>query len=274
MQSFFTTSHDNTRLFCRIDEVSNAKAVVLFIHGISEHLGRYDAWAARFGAIGYHVVRWDLRGHGKSDGARGYAKNYEALLGDIAHMIALTQMRFTALPILLYGHSLGANIALSYSYAHPHTHSALIVTSPFFRTAYRLSWWKRLFGPLLRLLLPNLRVRNEINYMHLTHDIPTLLALRDDRLVHRMIGVEIGLALQEAGEKLLNLQGAWGVPLLVLHSRNDHITSFEASEQFCAHRGEETRFIAYDKLYHELHFEPERDQVWADISAWLGEVIH
>ena len=47
-----------------------ARATVLLVHGLGEHIGRYEALARRLNAWGYAVRGYDQYGHGRSAGPR------------------------------------------------------------------------------------------------------------------------------------------------------------------------------------------------------------
>jgi alpha-beta hydrolase superfamily lysophospholipase len=68
----------------------NPIAVILLVHGLGEHVARYDHVAAALTEKGYAMLGFDLRGHGKSGGPRGHPPTSEALLDDIAAFIHQT----------------------------------------------------------------------------------------------------------------------------------------------------------------------------------------
>lgn len=63
-------SYDKTRLFMVKNYVNEPKGVVVIVHGLCEHLGRYEYLAGKLNEAGYSVCRFDHRGHGKSDGKK------------------------------------------------------------------------------------------------------------------------------------------------------------------------------------------------------------
>ncbi|MGL5979231.1 MAG: serine aminopeptidase domain-containing protein, partial [Erysipelotrichaceae bacterium] len=65
-------SFDGTNLYYRVDGVNNPRAMVVIVHGLAEHHRRYDELTAFFNANEISVLRYDQRGHGLSEGTRGY----------------------------------------------------------------------------------------------------------------------------------------------------------------------------------------------------------
>ena len=90
------------------------KAVVALLHGLGEHIGRYAHVGEAFSNAGYAVMGFDLRGHGKSGGLRGHLPSVEAYMRDIDLLLEHVRARYPGLPVFLYGHSLGAILALTY----------------------------------------------------------------------------------------------------------------------------------------------------------------
>ena len=99
------------------------KGWVLIVHGLGEHIGRYDKLIDMLVKEGFCVIGFDLPGHGKSSGKRG-----NTTIEDIVEIIdELTKSvnRFT-----VFGHSLGGLIAIRYTELRPQKVNNLVVSSP------------------------------------------------------------------------------------------------------------------------------------------------
>ena len=59
------------------------KAVVALIHGLGDHTGRFTHVGKAMTDAGYALIGFNLRGHGKSGGARGHSPSLDAYLQDI-----------------------------------------------------------------------------------------------------------------------------------------------------------------------------------------------
>ncbi|HSR88425.1 MAG TPA: alpha/beta fold hydrolase, partial [Pontiella sp.] len=118
------------------------RAVVCLIHGLGEHSGRYDHMAKAFNRAGYAMIAFDLRGHGRSEGRRGHAPGYAALMSDIGKLLEETAGRYPKLPCFLYGHSLGGNLAIYYGLKKHPDLAGIVASGPLLRLAYNPSQWK------------------------------------------------------------------------------------------------------------------------------------
>src|SRR5438128_9760211 len=80
----FFPARDGTRLFARSWTPPGAiKADVLLAHGMGEHSARYFHVGKFFAERGYRLCAFDMRGHGRSSGPRGYVESYGLLLDDL-----------------------------------------------------------------------------------------------------------------------------------------------------------------------------------------------
>jgi acylglycerol lipase len=109
------------------------KGVVCLVHGLGEHVGRYEHVGAALTNAGYALLGYDLRGHGRSDGQRGHIPDFQSLMDDIADFLEQASQRYPGKPIFLYGHSLGGNLVLNYGLrVHPRI-NGVIASSPWLK---------------------------------------------------------------------------------------------------------------------------------------------
>jgi len=94
------------------------RAIVLVVHGASEHSGRYARFAEVLRNEGCAVYALDLRGHGRTAASTGTgrtgASGMDGLLADVQQLADLARADFPSVPVVLFGHSMGALIAQAY----------------------------------------------------------------------------------------------------------------------------------------------------------------
>jgi len=251
-------------------------ALVLITHGFGEHSARYwhvrDALLAR----GFTVAAYDLRGHGRSTGRRGDAPAFAAFLEDMA-LVLRHARHHPSLPeggarrVFLFGHSLGGLLTLRFLEENGTAVDGAVVASPWIRLAFEPPWWKRAVARLALRLCPGIRMVTGMNPARLSRDQAFLAAMPDLHLSHHTLSArlyhEILLACGEARSRA----GAITVPLLLLHGQKDPVTSWRAtSALFETLPGPDKILKLYPDTLHETHNDLEREQVLADVTAWLA----
>ncbi len=112
-------------LYVRVWEPENQpKAVLQIVHGMAEHIERYDRFARYLNQNSILVVGADNASHGKSiskDGIRGYfgaEHGWNSLIQDIQSVHSIIKQSYCGLPCILFGHSMGSFLARSYAARH------------------------------------------------------------------------------------------------------------------------------------------------------------
>ncbi len=267
-------SFDGLNLFSRTWHPSGKpRAVIHLIHGLGEHSGRYNAWAEKLSEQGFLVRSFDLRGHGKSEGKRGYSSAYAKLIKDLDTFIEIGKDIYSSLPSFIYGHSLGGNLVINYTIQNYCKIKGLIVTSPWLELTNPPSKIT-LFGvSVLSKIFPGLLSSNRLNPEDLSRDLRIVHAYKNDELVHNRIGIKLFTQICEAGAKASLSIYKINVPLLLMHGSNDKITSCKSSRNFVRNSSDRTTFIEWTDGYHELHNDLERDKVFNSLMSWLNKNI-
>ncbi len=270
------TTPDGTKLFTqRWQRDLPVTGVLMLIHGLGEHGGRYVEFADFFTKKGIVVTTFDLRGHGKSEGIRGHIPSYDTILDDIELFFHQEQKLFPDMPHYLYGHSLGGNFLINLLLQREIRPTAAIASAPALRTAFTPPKWKLLLAKSLRFAWPHLTMHNGLKGDDLTRSISTEKYYEKDPLVHSQISIELALSGISQGLWAIDNAGRLSVPTYIIHSKSDRITDAKASTAFIA--GSDSKYAKiklYDEMFHELHNEPERDMILEDVYAWMQEVNH
>ncbi len=250
--------------------VKEARAVVGIIHGLGEHCHRYDPLADYFRSQGYGVVGYDQPGYGRSGGKRGHIAHYDRLLDGVGNLLLQCERRYNDLPVFLYGHSMGGNILLNYLIQRHPDISGAVVSAPHIRLAFRPRAASVIMARMARKILPGLTQSNGLATEFLSRDPNVEKAYKEDELVHDRISVSMALGLIDAANYLNRYSGAISIPLLLMHGKEDRITDPAGTAEFARRvTGPDISLHLWEKLYHELHNEPERQQVFSYVNAWL-----
>jgi acylglycerol lipase len=110
---------DGVKLSVWANLVDSPKAVVILVHGLFEHAGRYDYVVSRLNDFGYSVYRFDNRGHGRSGGERGYVADYQIFIDDAQKIVETAKQKNPELLLFMLGHSMGGFITAFYGVKYP-----------------------------------------------------------------------------------------------------------------------------------------------------------
>lgn len=268
---FTTSSPDNTSFYFQGWQTETpAKAVVCLVHGLGEHSGRYAHVAEALNAAGYTLFGFDLRGHGKSGGARGHTPTYDVLMDDIGRLLDEAAARYPDRPRFLYGHSLGGNLVLNYGLRRKPAIAGVISTSPGLRVTNPLPPLQIALARVMNKLQPGMQIANGLALDGLARDPEVIRAYTHDPLVHNKISVRLATGMLDAGEWAIVHAAEFPLPLLLVHGTADKLTSARATEEFAAKvpAGRCTLKL-WEGFYHETHNEPEKAEVLAYMVNWL-----
>ncbi|MDB5896450.1 MAG: acylglycerol lipase-like protein [Ramlibacter sp.] len=253
-----------------LPEGVTARGVVLLVHGLGEHAGRYDRVAARLNSWGFAVRGYDQYGHGESGGVRGALPHPSRLLGDLADLIDSSRNRHPGVPLVLLGHSMGGLIAASYVSRTPQVVDGVVLSSPLLAT--RLTPLQKLLLALVPRVAPNLAVSNGVDVDYLSHDPQVVQAYRRDPLVHDRITGRLARFIGDESVAVRRRAANWKVPTLLMYAGDDRIVDPDGSRAFAAAApGELVTARCFDGLYHEIFNEQDAEPVYACLKDWLDQ---
>jgi alpha-beta hydrolase superfamily lysophospholipase len=256
-----------------------ARGTVLLVHGLGEHVGRYQSLATRLCISGWHVLGYDQRGHGWSQGARGFVPHADALLADLARVIELARSSLPA-PLVLLGHSMGGLVAARFVAggieAAPGKRpwyregiDALVLSSPAFDIG--MGWGQKLLLAVLGPLAPGLAVSNGLDPAWISREPAVVEAYVDDAQVHDRITPRLVRFMVDAGERVRGCAPQWRVPTLLLWAGADRCVAPRGSRAFAdAAPVSVVQSHCFDGLFHEIFNEPEKAEVFERLGLWLA----
>lgn len=261
MQEEFLERPGGGRLFLRSWHPASApRGVVVICHGLNAHSGQYAWPAEQMAAAGYAVYAGDLRGRGKSDGARFYVEELGDWVADVALVVRTAKAREPGLKVVLLGHSAGGVVACLYAIDHQAEISGLVCESFAFRVpapGFALSAIKGLakIAPTLGVL--KLKMRD------FSRDPEVVRRLEADPLtLNETQPAATIAALVRGTERLEAEMGRITLPLLILHGTADKATRPAGSEIFAREAGSPDKDLKlYEGHVHDLLADTGREAV-------------
>ena len=245
------------------------KAVVPIIHGFGEHSGRYENVVKHLASCGYSLYSFDLRGHGRSPGQRGYIEHWQELREDVQSFVEVVVQREPGKPLFMFGHSLGGLIALEYALRYPAGLRGVIVSgASLSQTAVSPTLF--LLSRILSRVWPRFSVDTRLDVAALSRDQVVVKAYRDDPLVHSLGTARLGTEVVAAQAWTLEHAADLKLPLLMVHGTEDRLTPLASGRQFFEHVTlADKQRIEYAGAYHEVHNDIDYQRELSDLEDWL-----
>lgn len=255
---------------------TDPKAILLVVHGWAEHSGRYTNLGNYFVPKGYAICALDHRGHGKSEGLRGYVERFSDYLDDLKTFFDIVRSEHGDTKIFLVGHSMGAIIATAYTVAVSHQQelAGLIVSGVGVKPGSSISSALIPLARILSLLLPRLGIM-VLDASAISQDKAVVEAYVNDPLVYRgKITCRFGAEMLATLRKLPSEMPEINLPILIMHGTADRLCDPEGSRILYDQVNSKDKALKlYEGFYHEIFNEPGHEQVLADMEAWLAARI-
>ena len=272
-EEFQFISHHGLQLFATSWQPEKVKGVVCLIHGLGEHLGRYQHVAHHLTQHGFACYAYDQRGHGKTPGKRGHAQQ-QPLWIDVENFMKKARADHLEVPMFLYGHSWGGNVVSNYLLRQPvHELTAAILTSPWFQLSFEPPAWQVKLGQMMSTIYPSFTQSNQLKEDFLSRDPQVGKDYREDPLVHDRISAGLFAGTLDSGRYALEHAHTIKIPTLVMHGTDDQITSYQASEAFAA-SNDLIQLKLWPQYRHETHNEIGKEAVLQFITDWLQQYVN
>ena len=276
--SLFPTKRGDTLFTQSWSPVSlNHRGLIVLLHGLNEHSGRYSDFAKQLNANGFKVYGIDWIGHGGSDGLHAYVPSLDYAVEDLKSFLEKVFAENPGLPCFCIGHSTGGAIILK-AMLDPKIESrvsGIVLTSP----AVGVQPSHPIFtvlAPIVAFLLPRYQfsAANKKG-MPVSRDPQALVTKYSDPLVFTgSIRVKTGYEILRIAAHLQQNLNKVKVPFLVMHGTADTVTDPNASKRLYEEASSFDKSIKlFDGLLHDLLFEPEREIIAGVILDWLNQRV-
>lgn len=257
-------------------EGSGRNGCVVLVHGVGEHLGRYEHVADYLNSRGWHVMGCDQRGHGNSAGQRGDIPRVDSFLSDLGRVVVAARRRAGGGRVLILGHSMGAMIAARFvaeglvsdpAYWHQPV-DGLVLSSPPFQMG--LNPFQKMLLMLTRSLMPHLPVPSGLKAGWISSDPEVVAAYLRDPLVHDRVTATLVEFIRQGAEDVLKFAQVWRTPTLLMWGGADQCLDPNGSDRFtCLAPASVLTAKRFDDMAHEIFNEPDRSLVFQQLSQWL-----
>ncbi|MFL6516142.1 MAG: bifunctional alpha/beta hydrolase/class I SAM-dependent methyltransferase [Chthoniobacterales bacterium] len=272
------TSWDGAELFYRSwIPLSRPKKALLLFHRGHEHSGRWQQTVESLGLADVAVFAWDARGHGRSPGERGAARNLTDVVKDTDAFVRHVSEKYE-LPrenIIVLAHSLAAVTVAAWVHDHAPRIRAMILVTPAFQVKLylpfaipALRFRQRFFGAG--------RVTSYVKAGLLTRDRTEANRYDSDPLIFKQIAVNVLLDLHDTAKRLVADAGAIHTPTLMLSAGRDWIVRLNAQRTFFDRLSSPTKRArmfpaARHAMFHDLNREAVIQEIRSFVTGQFAE---
>ena len=270
------------------------KAVVQLVHGMQEHIARYDRFACFLNENGYAVIGHDQLGHGASvaeEEDHGYfasEKGHHCVIKDMRAVTRLAEKAYPGKKIFMLGHSMGSFFARRYVTLYPNALSGLILCGTGHKPYNLVHFGKRLARLMSKVkgdhyrskLIENLALGAKPLEKWLCSDQGVVDAYREDPFCGRpftvgaykdffrlMEELSLGLDLDRVPKDL---------PVLLIAGMKDPVGNhskevLQVYNRYRAHDMTDVDVVFYRDDLHEILNGSKKEDVFRDVLRFLDE---
>ncbi len=250
---------------------ASPRGVVLINHGYAEHCGRYHEVAHVIALAGWAALSYDVRGHGKSPGPRGYIDRFQTYLDDLdaVHAAARALVPASA-PLVLLGHSHGSLITLrALCGERPPSCVAAVISSPFLGLKLAVPRHQLWLAKIGSVVAPKLAQPNALRVEDLTHDKAMQKARTADKLCFDIATARWFTEALAAQKYVVDHAPKIAVPTTWLIGGDDPIADPAKSERV-ANTVSGAQVHVFAGFRHEVFNEVERARPFGELTKTLA----
>lgn len=247
------------------------KAVLLVVHGLGEHCGRYMNVVNHFIPLGYAVYGFDHIGHGQSEGMREVVERFTDYTDTLTVYCEMVKGWQIGKPIFLLGHSMGGLIASYYLLDDQASFRGAVISAPAVKVSDSTSQATMIMGKILSALAPKMGLL-ALDANDISRDPKVVEAYVNDPLVfHGRTPARLAAELLKAMLRVTAEVDKISLPFIVVQGSEDKLVDPGGAQMLYDRASSADKTIRiYDGLYHEVFNEPERAHVLKDVETWLA----
>lgn len=244
------------------------RGVVMIVHGLGEHSGRYANLVERLLPAGYAVYAIDHQGFGRSGGQRGHVNHFHDYAKDVHRLNALVRAEQPGQPIAVFGHSMGGLISLDYAQTYPTDVDYWVIQAPAVRAA--TSTLLVAILRLVNLLRPTFSMARPGGGV-ISRDPEAVRRFEEDPLFVPVSTARWLVQILTAQKRVKASIRSTPGPLLMLQGTADNLVIPAATQEFFERiPTADKTFLLYDGYFHELHNDIGKEKPLDDIVEWLN----
>ena len=270
-QEGYFTGVRNTNIYYQywLPEVE-PKAILVVVHGLAEHSGRYMNVVNSLVPSGCAVCGIDHIGHGKSDGGRVYVEQFNDYTKTLNKYVDMMRERLPEKPIFLIGHSMGGLISAAYLLEYQDELSGAVLSGPSIKVPDNISQATIFLGKMLSIIMPRAGIV-QLDAEGICRDPSVVHEYINDPLVYKgKITARLGAELLKVMQRVTDQASKIRLPIMIVQGSDDKLVDPSGARLFYDLVSSKDKTIKmYNGFYHEVFNEPEHEQVLNNVKTWI-----
>jgi len=260
---------DTTKLYYEAYIPKKVEATLIIVHGLSEYIASYDTFRTFLTDRNIAVYGFDARGHGNSPGIRAHVNRWSEYTEDLHRFVQLVQQEQSE-NLMMFAHSMGTTIATNYLMEYQDHLDGLILCGTTIKPVEATKWYLIPAAKLLSWVAPRVSINLKLNVDAVCSDPNVVARSKADDLKFSTVTPRWGTEILKAIKRTKINLDIYTMPLLVIHGELDKINDFEAAKEFFeAISSQDKSFIAYEKSFHDILNDVEKEKSFEDIYRFI-----
>ena len=250
------------------------EAVLLIVHGLGEHCGRYENVVNHFVPKGYVVYAFDHPGHGRSQGPRLFVNSFNDFINNLKLFFDKVRQWQSGKKIFLVGHSMGGLITAAYLLKYQHELAGAVISAPAVKVSDNLSKIAIFAAKIISKILPKAGIQ-QLDAQGISSDPEVVKAYINDPLVYnKKVTARLGAELITAMEIIADNVEKIILPVIILQGGADTLVDPGGARMLQEKAGSKDKTLhIYDGFFHEVFNEPDHSKVLNDVAIWLDRHV-
>lgn len=263
---------EKSGIMYRVWDVQAPKAVVLLVHGLGAHTGRWEFLADYLRSSGVASYALELRGFGQTEGQRGDIDSFKTYYRDIRTLRDIISQSHVLSKVFLLGESMGSLVAFNAGMLDESLCDGLILITPAIKNILPVSilTYIDIFSALL--YDPRKSFKVPLNAGMVTRDREYVKVIDADHSEHRIASARMFFEILSAGRQMQKLLAQCRKSILVFIAGGDLVVdSCLVKKLFSRIPATDRKMIEYQQMYHGMSIDLDRERVFADIVQWIDK---
>jgi len=270
----FPSTGGNTKLFAYIHrkkDVSTPKRILIISHGFGEHAGRYLHFPHYLAGTVDMIYAHDHIGHGRSDGQRGDAPEFDRFTDDLALVVKRVHAKFENSELHLFGHSMGGHVVLRLGFLHPDLPlRSIIVSAPWLGLVKRPPLALLGVAKLLSWTYGTLSLSADVDAETISSDRHVVENYLADRLNHSKMTPRLYDSVNRAIRNTLSRDDDFLYPVRFLIPGNDGLIDAGVTRTFFDHlHAAQKDAVDFTESRHEGMNDVMKEKFLQAVSEWI-----